>query len=368
MEPEVVKLFKTLLSFKSITPDDGGAFHYLKEYLRGEGEIIEIEKEGVKNLLVIKEKGKGDHLTLAGHIDVVPPGKGWKTDPFVPVEREGYIYGRGAQDMKSGLAGLIYAFKHGDWKRGTLSLMITSDEEGEAKYGTLEILKMMKREGILPNFGVVAEPTCETQFGDTIKIGRRGSINGVLKIKGVQGHVAYPERCVNPVELIAPLMGAFVGRNLDNGDRHFSPSKLVVTDIRGGMEVTNVTPDEVKIMFNVRNGLSTTREDIEQFFRQLLRNISYELHLHQSAHPFKTSQFSKIVKHLSREVEKITGITPNFSTSGGTSDARFLAEFGVEVAEFGVINDRAHKIDERTSVTEVTQIGEIFKSLIDNWD
>jgi succinyl-diaminopimelate desuccinylase len=368
MEPEVVKLFKTLLSFKSITPDDGGAFHYLKEYLKGSGDIVEFEKEGVKNLLVIKEQGKGDHLTLAGHIDVVPPGKGWETDPFVPVEKEGYIYGRGAQDMKSGLAGLIYAFKYGKWKRGTLSLMITSDEEGDAKYGTIEILRLMERENILPNYGIVAEPTCENQFGDTIKIGRRGSINGVLRIKGVQGHAAYPERCINPVELIAPLMGAFVGRNLDNGDEHFAPSKLVITDIRGGMEVTNVTPDEVKIMFNVRNGLSTNREDIEEFFRQLLRNIPYELHLHQSAYPFKTSKFSKVVKHLKKEVEKETGVTPTLSTSGGTSDARFLAQYGVEVAEFGVINDRAHKINERTTREEVIKIGKIFKDVVENWE
>jgi succinyl-diaminopimelate desuccinylase len=226
----------------------------------------------------------------------------------------------------------------------------------------------MERENILPNYGIVAEPTCENQFGDTIKIGRRGSINGVLRIKGVQGHAAYPERCINPVELIAPLMGAFVGRNLDNGDEHFAPSKLVITDIRGGMEVTNVTPDEVKIMFNVRNGLSTNREDIEEFFRQLLRNIPYELHLHQSAYPFKTSKFSKVVKHLKKEVEKETGVTPTLSTSGGTSDARFLAQYGVEVAEFGVINDRAHKINERTTREEVIKIGKIFKDVVENWE
>ena len=367
MDLEVLELFKELLQFKSITPSDGGAFQFLKEYLKGTGDIFEIEKGGVKNLIAIKEMGPGEHLTLAGHIDVVPPGEGWSSDPFQPVERGGYIYGRGAQDMKSGLTGLIYAFKFGRWRRGTLSLIITSDEEGEAKFGTLEVLKWMEREGLLPHYGIVGEPTSEERFGDTIKIGRRGSINGVLEIYGVQGHVAYPNRFLNPVEILAPLLPAFAGRNLDEGTQFFDPSRIVITDIRGGLQVTNVTPDKVRIMFNVRNSPATTPAEVEEFFKNLLKGVDYSLQLQVSAEPFRTDPSSKVVTLLQREVAQVTKVTPKLSTGGGTSDARFLAQFGVKVAEFGPRNDRAHKVDERVSIDEVLQLGEIFKRVLEGW-
>lgn len=380
-----VELLKELIRFKSITPSDGGGLEFIKQFLKGMGDFVEIEKNGVKNLVVIRE-GKGKKsLALAGHIDVVPPGNGWNSDPFSPTLREGYIYGRGAQDMKSGLAGLIWAFKNSNWQGKRIFLIITSDEEGEAKYGTLEVLKWMEREKILPDYGIVGEPTSEKVVGDSIKIGRRGSINGVLTIYGKQGHVAYPDQLLNPVELIAPLCSHFVGQLLDNGDAYFPPSKLVVTDIRGGMEVVNVTPDRLQIMFNIRNNTNTDIKKVQQFWKKILEGIGnlenlgnmkknfsiknrkkgkYRLKLSQSAYPFLTNPTSPIVIKTVEGIKKVCGITPKLSTAGGTSDARFFAQFGIEVVEFGVLNNRIHQTDERVKPEEVEQVAQVYLYLL----
>jgi succinyl-diaminopimelate desuccinylase len=305
---------------------------------------------------------------LGGHIDVVPPGEGWSSDPFVPTIREGYLYGRGAQDMKSGLAGLLYGFKNCNWRGKNLILIITSDEEGEGRYGTLEALKFLEREGLIPEYGLVGEPTSEQRLGDAIKIGRRGSINGVIEIYGKQGHAAYPEQCINPVELIAPRCDQFVGRLLDQGDAHFPPSKLVVTDIRGGMEVTNVTPDKVRIMFNIRNNTQTDRSKVERFLEEVLEGIDHSVTLTQSAYPFLTDPSSKVVKRLEESIEEVAGLSPKLSTAGGTSDARFFAQFGIEVVECGVVNDRIHQVDERVPVADLPKLAEIYLKFIESFE
>ncbi|MGC9351152.1 MAG: M20/M25/M40 family metallo-hydrolase, partial [Sulfurovum sp.] len=188
---KVVDLFMKLLSYESITPDDAGSLKFIEEYLEG-FEATYINKEGVKNLFLTKKFGEGPHLCFAGHVDVVPPGDGWETNPFVPVIKEGKIYARGTQDMKSGVAAFVQVFKEVEHFEGRLSLLLTSDEEGDAKYGTVIMLEHLKEIGMLPDYCIVAEPTCEEKFGDAIKIGRRGSINGYLTIQGKQGHAAYP--------------------------------------------------------------------------------------------------------------------------------------------------------------------------------
>ena len=364
---QVKELLIELLKFKSITPNDDGALNFIALEL-SDFEAVFIEKEGVKNLLLTKKfKDEGDHLAFGGHIDVVSAGEGWESEPFNPTEKDGFVYARGAQDMKSGLAAFISACKDANFKGSRLSLIITSDEEGEAKYGTLEVLKYLKEKQMLPDFALVAEPTCTKKLGDSVKIGRRGSINATLIIKGKQGHAAYPEKCINPIHEFAPLLRLLAGFNLDEGDSNFSPSKIVITDIRGGLELSNVTPNSLKIMFNVRNSPKTSLDDVKNYVESLCAGLDYELDIRQSSKPFLTNFDNKIVQKLNESVQKITKIVPDLNTKGGTSDARFFAEFGVSVVEFGVCNDTIHAVNERVSLDEVQGLYEVFKDFIENF-
>lgn len=361
-----IELFKYLVQLKSETPDDGGILDFLESYLN-DFKAIRIDVEDVKNLFIYKKFGEGEHLCFAGHVDVVPAGGGWDSEPYEALERDGYIYGRGTQDMKSGVAAFVQAVKEAKDFKGTLSLLLTSDEEGDATYGTVEVLKYLKENSMLPDAVVVAEPTCEEVFGDAIKVGRRGSINGYVTLKGKQGHAAYPEKGINPINLIAPRLANMAGVDLDNGDEFFSPSKFVITDIRAGMQVTNVTPNELKMMFNVRNTTLTTQKEVREFVEKNLKGLDYELRLTQGSYPFRTDTDTKLVKNIDMSIEKVTGIKPKHSTAGGTSDARFIAPLGIDVIEFGVINDTIHAVNERTSIKEVENLYEVFKNLIETW-
>lgn len=363
----VIELFKYLISCKSETPDDGGLLDFIENYLP-DFKAIRIDIEDVKNLFIYRKFGEGEHLCFAGHVDVVPAGKGWDTNPYEAVEKDGFVYGRGTQDMKSGVSAFTQAVKEAESFDGTLSLLLTSDEEGDATYGTVEVLKYLKENNLLPDSVVVAEPTCEEKFGDAIKVGRRGSINGYITLKGKQGHAAYPEKAINPIHNIAKVLGDMAGVNLDNGDEFFSPSKFVVTDIRSGMEVTNVTPNELKMMFNVRNTTLTTQKEVKEFVAKNLDGLDYELKLTQGSYPFKTDTDTKLVKKIDKAIESVTGIKPKHSTAGGTSDARFVAPLGIDVIEFGVINDTIHAVNERTTTREVEDLYKVFKNLIEIWE
>ena len=363
---QIIELFKKLIETKSETPDDGGLLDFITEYLPG-FTAIRIDIEDVKNLFIYKKFGEGDHLCFAGHVDVVPAGKGWDTDPYEAVEKDGFIYGRGTQDMKGGVSAFVQAVKEAESFSGTLSILLTSDEEGEATYGTVKMLEYLKEKSMLPDSVVVAEPTCEEEFGDAIKVGRRGSINGYLTLKGKQGHAAYPEKAINPIHNISCVLGSMAGVNIDDGDAFFSPSKFVVTDIRSGMQVTNVTPNELQMMFNVRNTTITTQKEVRMFVDKHLEGLDYELKLTQGSYPFQTDTSSKVVENIDKAIENVTGIKPKHSTAGGTSDARFVAQFGIDVIEFGVKNDTIHAINERTTKFEVESLFEVFKNLIKEW-
>ncbi len=368
----VVDLLLKLLSCKSLTPDDDGSLQFIEEYLDGY-EAIYVNKEGVKNLFLYKTFGEqkfvdGTHLCFAGHVDVVPAGDNWETNPFVPVIKEGNIYARGAQDMKSGVAAFVQTCKEIEDFSGTLSVLLTSDEEGEGKYGTVVMLEYLKEKSMLPDYCIVAEPTCETTFGDAIKIGRRGSINGYLTIQGKQGHAAYPEKAINPVHQIAPILDKIAGINLDKGDDDFAPSQMVITDIRGGMEVTNVTPGSLKLMFNVRNSTKTTQEEVRLHIEKCFHDLDYSLELTQGSYPFVTTRDSKVVTKLTQSIEEVTGVKTKLSTAGGTSDARFMGAFGIDVVEFGVINDTIHAPNERTSIVEVEKLCEVFKHMVNHFN
>lgn len=363
---DLLELFKHLIESKSETPDDGGLLDFIEEYLDN-FEAIRIDKNGVKNLFLYKKFGDGDHLCFAGHVDVVPAGEGWSSEPYKLVEKDGYLYGRGTQDMKSGVAAFLQAIKNTNNFQGTLSVLLTSDEEGEAEFGTIEVLNYLQDKKMLPDYAVVAEPTCENIFGDAIKVGRRGSINGYLTIFGKQGHAAYPQKSINPIHLLASRLQNMAGVDLDSGDEYFAPSKFVVTDIRSGMQVTNVTPNDLKMMFNVRNTTKTTQEDVKKFVAKHLDGLEYELRLTQGSYPFATDTDTKIVKNIDSAIKKVTGKKPKHSTAGGTSDARFMAPMGINVIEFGVKNDTIHSIDERTTKEEIQSLYEVFFNLIQKW-
>ena len=343
----VIELLCELLKFRSVTPKDDGCLEFIAKICEGwRAEFL--EREGVKNLILTRKFGDGARVAFAGHVDVVPAGEGWDSDAFKPEFKDGYIYARGAQDMKSGVAAFICA------------CLEFAREVETAIYGTQEMLKILAARGELPRFAIVAEPTCEERFGDTIKIGRRGSINGKILIKGKQGHAAYPEKCVNPAHLLAGVFSEIAGRDMDGGSEFFSPSKIVITDIRGGMEVCNVTPADVKIMFNVRNSNLTSAADVEGYLRETLSGLDYELTLKQSSKPFLTSADGVLARKLAAAVTSVCGARPRLNTKGGTSDARYLAAYGVEVAEFGVRNDTIHAVNERVSADEVEKLRDVF--------
>lgn len=374
---ECASLLQKLIQYPTITPKECGIYELIQSYLN-DFEFIHISDHGVQNLFAYKKGALDKHFCFMGHIDVVPPGEGWSVEAFSGLIQDGYIYGRGAQDMKSGVSAFVCALKDflaqskaQSLPLPTLSILLTSDEEGAGIYGTRIVLERLSELCFLPDMALVAEPTCVQNLGDMIKIGRRGSINGVLKILGKQGHVAYPQKCINPTEALGGVLGEIAGVKLDSGDENFAPSKIVITDMRGGMEVVNVTPNELKIMFNIRNSPNTTLENVEHYFAGVIDKIKRnepkivcELTLNQSSKPFLTQRQSPLIQALSQSIQNICGTMPTLSTSGGTSDARFCAGYNIAVAEFGVCNDRIHSIDERVKIKEVEGLYEVFMELL----
>ena len=360
-----IELFQKLLRHKSITPDDAGAFDFIEDYLGDSWKCIKLDINDTKNRFFYKKfNDNNEHLCFAGHIDVVPPGEGWGVDPFAADIVDGIITARGTQDMKSGVAAFLYACKNAQNFNGTLSILLTSDEEGEAIDGTVKVLEHLKDIDFLPTSAIVAEPTCEEIFGDAIKVGRRGSINGYIEIQGKQGHAAYPEKAINPIELIAPVLHNIAGQNLDNSDDYFAPSRFVLTDIRSGMQVTNVTPNKMNIMFNVRNSTKTDQDSITKFIANNFKDLPYTLRLTQGSYPFMTNADSKVVQNITNAIKNVLNINTKHSTAGGTSDARFFGQFKIPTVEFGVINDTIHSVGERTSVKEVENLTIVFQKVI----
>lgn len=365
---DIIPLFQKLLRYKSVTPDDAGIYEFIEEYLGDSWECIKIDVEDVTNRFYYKKfSDSSEHLCFAGHIDVVPPGEGWDVDPFAADIIDGVITARGAQDMKSGVASFLYACKNAKEFNGTLSILLTSDEEGEGTYGTIKALEYLEKENFLPTAAIVAEPTCEEKFGDAIKVGRRGSINGYLEVKGKQGHAAYPEKAINPVHLVAPILPQIAGFNLDDGDEFFSPSKFIITDIRAGMQVTNVTPNKLNMMFNVRNSTKTNQESITNFIAQKFEGLDYSLRLTQGSYPFVTNKDTKVVKVMQNSILDVCGIDTKLSTAGGTSDARLFGQYKIDTVEFGVKNDTIHAINERTTVEEVENLAKVFEKILVIW-
>ena len=370
-----IELTKTLINCRSVTPENDGAIEQVSHWLEEIGfksEILNFEEEGtasIKNLWS-KMGSKGPTICFAGHTDVVPTGNidEWSSDPFDANEVNDKIIGRGAADMKGSIASFISATsrfvkEHPDFP-GSIGFIITGDEEGCAINGTKKILTWMKSNNISFDDCIVGEPTNPNSLGEMIKIGRRGSVNGVITVKGVQGHVAYPHLADNPIPKLIKILENLINQKLDDGTEHFQPSNIEITSIDIGNTATNVIPKEASANFNIRYNDIFDREKIEEEVHNRIRSLNYDysIKFEHSGDSFLTSP-GKLTKNLSKIIEDQTGNTPELSTSGGTSDARFIKDYG-NVVEFGLIGATMHKVDESASIKDIKNLTEIYYQLL----
>ncbi len=365
-------LTQELIALRSVTPEDGGCQALIAARLAPFGFKAEtIARNGTTNLWLRRGTARPT-VVFAGHTDVVPTGPiaQWQSDPFTPTVREGVLYGRGAADMKTSLAGFtlaaqefVQAHPH---HQGSIALLLTSDEEGPATDGTVAVLDVLKARGEALDFCVVGEPTCVQALGDTIKNGRRGSLSGALVIRGVQGHVAYPHRARNPVHLAGPAIAALAAEVWDQGNEFFPPTTFQISNIRAGTGATNVIPGTCEIDFNLRFAPVSTAQSLMQRIEALLHayKLDYTIDWTVGAQPFLTAQ-GKLVEAISRAIVECTGRTPELSTTGGTSDGRFIAALCPQVVEFGPINASIHKIDEHIDVADIEPLKNIYRRTLE---
>jgi succinyl-diaminopimelate desuccinylase len=311
-------------------------------------------------------------LCFAGHTDVVPPGdeSEWSTDPFEPTFRDGLLYGRGSADMKSGLAAMIVAVenflsRHPDHE-GSLAFLITSDEEGRARDGTLRVVEALQTRGEHVDWCVLGEPSSQTRLGDIVRVGRRGSLSGILKVAGVQGHVAYPQLADNPIRRFAPVLAELHQIEWDQGNEYFPPTSFQVVDVRAGIGAPNVTPGELSARFNFRYSTEWTHKSLQEKVRSVFEahDIDYELRWHLSGEPFLTEP-GRLIDAVSRAVTELTGTAPELSTGGGTSDGRFISPAGTDVVELGPVNASIHKVDEHVRVEDVVSLTSMYGRIME---
>ena len=323
----------------------------------------------VSNLYARRGKS-GPVLCFAGHTDVVPPGpeEDWSSDPFEPVTRDGLLYGRGSADMKSGLAAMIIAIEEFVAKNadhdGSIAMLITSDEEGRARNGTLKVVEALQSRGEKIDWCVLGEPSSDKSLGDIVRIGRRGSLSGILTVHGVQGHVAYPQLADNPIRRFAPILAELHNVEWDQGNEYFPPTSFQVVDIRSGIGFPNVTPGELTARFNFRYSTEWTHETLQQRVHELFdsHDINYDLKWHLSGEPFLT-QAGDLIDATSKAVSEIAGSAPELSTGGGTSDGRFISPAGTDVVELGPINASIHKIDEHVRIEDVLKLTSMYRRI-----
>jgi len=369
---KTLELAKTLIAKASITPDDNGCQELLADRLKPLGFDIEtIHQNGVTNFYA--RKGKESPLVVfAGHTDVVPPGPLdlWDSDPFVPTEKDGKLFGRGAADMKSSLAAFITSIEdfllQFPTHQGSIGLLITSDEEGVATDGTVRIVEMLKKRNEIIDYCIVGEPTSNNEFGDTIKNGRRGSLSAKLTVKGIQGHIAYPEKVKNPIHQIVPALDTLVKTTWDNGNEYFPETSWQVSNINGGTGATNVVPGYVEVLFNFRYSTSNTAEDLKSKVENVLNdyNLDFAIDWSHSGKPYLTEK-GYLVDVLSESINHVTNITPEISTTGGTSDGRFIADICNQVVEFGPLNESIHKINEHVHLDHVNKLKQIYQKALE---
>jgi succinyl-diaminopimelate desuccinylase len=362
-----------LISRPSVTPEDAGCLELITARLAPLGFLCErIDSSGVSNLWA--RRGTAAPLVVfAGHTDVVPTGPldAWTSNPFTPSERDGKLYGRGAADMKSSLAAFVTAIEgfiaeHPDHP-GSIALLLTSDEEGDATHGTTLVVETLKARGETLDYCIVGEPTCVDTLGDMIKNGRRGSLSGKLTVKGTQGHIAYPHLARNPIHLAAPALTELAAMKWDEGNEYFPPTSWQMSNIKAGTGATNVIPGTLEVLFNFRFATVHTAEDLKRQVHAILdrHGLDYELAWTLGGKPFLTPR-GALVAAIEEAIHQTLDLTPELSTTGGTSDGRFIAEICPQVVEFGPVNATIHKLDECISVDAVAPLSDIYRRTLKN--
>ena len=372
MHDPALNLLFDLLRRPSITPDDAGCQDIIASRLAKLGFECETMVFGdVTNLWA--RRGTGSPVfCFAGHTDVVPPGdvNDWQSDPFEPDIRGEHVYGRGSADMKSGLAAMVVAIErfledHPDHP-GSIAFLITSDEEGRARDGTLKVMEALTKRGEEIDWCVIGEPSSQAQLGDVVRIGRRGSLSGMLEVRGVQGHVAYPQLADNPIRRFAPVLAELHGIVWDEGNEFFPPTSFQVVNIQSGVGAPNVTPAQLSARFNFRYSTEWDHHRLKERVQAILdaHDIDYELRWHLSGEPFLT-QPGRLIDAVSKAVEEHTGRAPELSTGGGTSDGRFISPAGVDVVELGPISASIHKIDEHVRLDDVGALASMYQRILE---
>jgi len=357
---DTLQLAKTLIARRSLTPDDAGCQDILIECLEKLDFKIERMRFGNVDNFWARRGTTGPVLVFAGHTDVVPTGplENWTSPPFEPTIRDGLLYGRGAADMKTSIAAFITAIeaflelhpKH----HGSIALLITSDEEGVAVDGSVRVVEALQARGEKIDYCIVGEPTSNKKVGDMIKNGRRGSLSGTLIVKGVQGHIAYPHLIRNPIHMAAPAIAELAATTWDNGNEYFPPTSFQISNINGGTGATNVVPGSVEIWFNFRFSTASTEQGLKDKVHAILdkHGLEYDLEWEFSGKPYLTAK-GNLVAAISSAIEQCYGVIPELSTSGGTSDGRFIADICPQVIEFGPLNSTIHKLNECVGVADI---------------
>lgn len=369
---DTLKFTQTLIERVSVTPEDAGCQELLAARLREAGFEIENMPFGEVSNLWARRGDSGPVFCFAGHTDVVPAGdtEQWRSEPFSPEIRDGVLYGRGAADMKASLAAMVdatadFVAGHPDHK-GSIAFLITSDEEGRAREGTKRVMERLGERGETIDSCLIGEPSCEEQLGDVIRIGRRGSLSGMLTVHGKQGHVAYPHLASNPIENFAPVLAELYTRNLDKGNEFFPASAFQVVEIESGAGAPNVTPGTLRARFNIRYSTVWTHERLQKFIEDIFdeHELDYTLDWHLSGKPFFTP-VGELATATRAAVHEVTGKEPEFSTGGGTSDGRFIAPSGTHVVEFGPVNKTIHKVNEQIPVDDIDALRRVYLSILE---
>ncbi|MEI6415693.1 MAG: succinyl-diaminopimelate desuccinylase [Pseudomonadota bacterium] len=371
MDSTTLALAKALIRCPSVTPQDGGCQKLLGERLAACGFSLEPMPFGAVENLWARRGTKAPLLVFAGHTDVVPPGprERWLSDPFEPVIREGVLYGRGAADMKGGLAAMVVAAEQFvascPHHRGSIGFLLTSDEEGPAVEGTARVIKTLSLRGETIDWCLVGEPSSESHLGDTVKIGRRGSLNGRLTVLGKQGHVAYPDRALNAFHAVVPALTELCAEVWDQGDKHFPPTRFQISNLHAGTGAENVIPGEAEVWFNFRFSPVHTPEGLQQRVETILAHhqVPYRLVWTLSGVPFLTPG-GELLAATRDAIRQVLGIETTPSTTGGTSDGRFIAPTGAQVLELGPLNASIHQVNEGVAVADLDCLTSVYVDLL----
>lgn len=370
MSEPVRQLTEALIARASVTPEDAGCLELIAERLKPLGFSFErIDRNGTSNLWA-RRGTTAPLMVLAGHTDVVPTGKldAWTTPPFQPSERDGKLYGRGAADMKSSLAAFVVAVEQFVTEHpnhpGSIAFLLTSDEEGPANDGTTIVVDALKARGETIQYAIVGEPTSVNRCGDMIKNGRRGSLSGNLTIKGIQGHVAYPHLARNPIHQFAPALAELSATVWDNGNEYFPPTTWQISNFNAGTGATNVIPGTLSLKFNFRFSTASTADGLKQHVEDLLKRhgLEYSIEWTLGAKPFITPE-APLADAARNAIKTVCGIDTELSTTGGTSDARFIAEIAEQIIELGPVNASIHMIDEHIELSALPELAAIYKNI-----